>query len=163
MKYNANEIKNLINGANEVEIYKYSDRTHRLHTDFIMSVDCDEIDSLPFDGQGEIDVDVEVMDAERYNETICANSSLEFSDMYEDGDKVAVIVVRTWNTFDVVFQSDDSSNSKGFNTSFEYCKNYIEMNNGTNESYFENYKGGYVQIVCNETEEVVFETEIPKL
>lgn len=66
-------------------------------------------------------------------------------------------------TYDVVFNDDTDSNSKGFNTSFEYCKNYIEMNNGTNESYFEDYKGGYVQIVCNETEEVVFETEIPKL
>lgn len=66
-------------------------------------------------------------------------------------------------TYDVVFNDDADSNSKGFNTSFEYCKNYIEMNNGTNESYFEDYKGGYVQIVCNETEEVVFETEIPKL
>ena len=160
MKYNANEIKNLINGANEVEIYKYSDRTHRLHTDFITSVDCDDIDSLPFDGQGEIDVDVEVMDAERYNETICANSSLEFSDMYEDGDKVAVIVVRTWNTFDVVFQSDDSSNSKGFNATRQYCEDYIRMYNGTNESYFEDYKGGTVQIVCNETEEVVYEEEV---
>ena len=160
MKYNANEIKNLINGANEVEIYKYRDRTHRLHTDFITSVDCDDIDSLPFDGQGEIDVDVEVMDAERYNETICANGCLEFADMYEDGDKVAVIVVRTWNTFDVVFQSDDSSNSKGFNATRQYCEDYIRMYNGTNESYFEDYKGGTVQIVCNETEEVVYEEEV---
>ena len=94
MKYNANEIKSMIYGANEVEIYKYSDNTHRLHTDYIKSVDCDNIDNLPFDAQGEIDVDVEVMNAERYNETICANSCMEFSDIYEDTDKVAVIVIR---------------------------------------------------------------------
>ena len=63
-------------------------------------------------------------------------------------------------TYDVVFQSDDSSNSKGFNSSVEDCKDYIRMYNGTNESYFEDYKGGTVQVVCNETEEVVYETEV---
>lgn len=60
----------------------------------------------------------------------------------------------------MVFQSDDSSNSKGFDSTFDYCKDYIRMYNGTNESYFEDYKGGTVQIVCNETEEVVYEEDV---
>lgn len=63
-------------------------------------------------------------------------------------------------TYDVVFNDDTDSNSKGFNSSFDYCKDYIRMYNGTNESYFEDYKGGSVQIVCNETEEVVYEEAV---
>lgn len=47
-------------------------------------------------------------------------------------------------TYDVHFNDANDSNSKGFNESFEYCKNYIETYNGTNESYFEDYKGGIV-------------------
>lgn len=34
------------------------------------------------------------------------------------------------------------------------------MNNGSNHSYFADYKGGSVSIKCNETKETVFETEI---
>jgi len=61
-------------------------------------------------------------------------------------------------TFNVVFNSEDSSNDKGFEQSLEYCQNYIKNYNGTNESYFQDYKGGMVSIICNETSEVVFET-----
>nr|DAI10634.1 MAG TPA: hypothetical protein [Caudoviricetes sp.] len=61
-------------------------------------------------------------------------------------------------TYDVHFNDANDSNSKGFNESLDFCKNYIESYNGTNESYFEDYKGGTVSIVCNETgEEVYFE------
>ena len=63
-------------------------------------------------------------------------------------------------TYDVHFNDATDSNSKGFNESFEYCKNYIETYNGTNESYFEDYKGGIVSIVCNETGEEVYSEDI---
>ena len=63
-------------------------------------------------------------------------------------------------TYDVVFNDDTDSNSKGFNSSFDYCKDYIRMYNGTKESYFEDYKGATAQIVCNETEEVVYEEDV---
>lgn len=63
-------------------------------------------------------------------------------------------------TYDVVFNDDSNSNAKGFKATAEYCKNYIESNNGTKTSYFEDYKGGSVSVVCNETEEVIFETEV---
>jgi len=63
-------------------------------------------------------------------------------------------------TYDIFFHSNESSNNKGFNYSLDEAKSYVELNNGTNNSYFQDYKGGLVQIVCNETEEVIFETEI---
>lgn len=64
------------------------------------------------------------------------------------------------STYDIVFNSNTSSNAKGFKKSIEECQKYIAMHNGTNTSYFEDYKGGSVSIVCNETEEVVFEAEV---
>jgi hypothetical protein len=63
-------------------------------------------------------------------------------------------------TYDVHFNDSADSNSKGFQADFDFCKNYIEQNNGTNHSYFEDYKGGTVSIVCNETGETVFETNV---
>lgn len=63
-------------------------------------------------------------------------------------------------TYDVIFQSDDSSNSKGFHGTIAECMGYIFIFNGTNESYFEDYKGGVVQIVCNETGDVVYEEQV---
>lgn len=161
MKYTLSEIKDIVKSATEVEIYKYSDNTYRLHSDFIESVDIVSIEELPFDGQGLIDADIELMDEERYNDTICANTDIEYSDMYDEADKVAVIVVRTWNTFDVVFNSANSSNEKGFRETRQYCIDYIKQYNGTSESYFQDYKGGTVQVVCNETGEGVY-SEIVK-
>lgn len=133
------------------ELYKYTDSTKRIHTDTVESLDQD-IDKLPYDENGEVDVDIQEMDKEEYSHSILANSCVAWDDIFEDDDKVLVIVVREWRSYDVVFQSDDSS--------FDYCKDYIRMYNGTNESYFEDYKGGTVQIVCNETEEVVYEEEV---
>jgi len=59
-------------------------------------------------------------------------------------------------TYDVHFNSETDSNSKGFKETLDYCKDYIEANNGTNESYFEDYKNGIVSIVCNETGEEIY-------
>ena len=64
------------------------------------------------------------------------------------------------NTYDIFFNDSENSNNKGFSISLEDAKNYIERNNGTNESYFADYKGGTVSIICNETQESVFETEV---
>lgn len=63
-------------------------------------------------------------------------------------------------TYDVVFNDATDSNSKGFKESFEYCKDYINTHNGSNHSYFADYKSGIVSVVCNETEETVFEEEV---
>jgi len=63
-------------------------------------------------------------------------------------------------TYDVHFNDDSNSNSKGYQTDYDYCKEYIDRNNGTNNSYFSDYKGGIVSIVCNETGETIYEEDI---
>ena len=67
---------------------------------------------------------------------------------------------RGTKTYDVIFNDDTASNSKGFKASAKYCRDYIEMYNGTNESYFEDYKGGTVSVVCDETGETNYSTEV---
>jgi len=69
-------------------------------------------------------------------------------------------MLQTISTFDIVFNNEENSNSKGFKESVEYCQNYINMHNGTNHSYFADYKGGTVSIVCNETGKTKFETAV---
>lgn len=61
-------------------------------------------------------------------------------------------------TYDIFFNDNKNSNNLGFKSTLGYCMDYIEIHNGTNHSYFQDYKGGRVSIVCNETEEKVFET-----
>lgn len=63
-------------------------------------------------------------------------------------------------TYDIRFADDSDSNSKGFKCSLSFCINYVETYNGTSESYFADYKGGTVSIVCNETGEEVYATTI---
>ena len=60
-------------------------------------------------------------------------------------------------TYDVHFNDDYDSNNKGMTATLEECKDYIRYNNGTDHSYFADYKGGIVSIVCNETGETVYE------
>ena len=63
-------------------------------------------------------------------------------------------------TYDVVFNDDTSSNSKGFHESLQYCKDYIAANNGTDRSYFVDYRGGTVSVICNETGEDMYDEEV---
>ncbi len=63
-------------------------------------------------------------------------------------------------TCDVVFDDNENSNAKGFKKSLEYCKSYIDQYNGTNESYFKDYKGGTVSIVKNVSGLNVYSTTV---
>ena len=63
-------------------------------------------------------------------------------------------------TYDVHFNDGENSNSKGFEMTIDQAKDYIESNNGTDESYFADYKGGTVSIVDNETGETIYEEQI---
>jgi len=63
-------------------------------------------------------------------------------------------------TYDIHFNDSENSNNKGFKKSLLFCLNYVEENNGTNNSYFADYKGGNVSVVCNETGRVAFTTEV---
>ena len=60
-------------------------------------------------------------------------------------------------TYNIVFNDEQNSNDKGFELSFDECKDYIETHNGSNYSYFGDYKGGTVSIIDNETGEAVYE------
>jgi hypothetical protein len=64
----------------------------------------------------------------------------------------------TKKTYDVHFNDDRDSNNKGFEATIAYCKHYIKQNNGTNTSYFKDYKGGTVSVVCNQTGETKYVT-----
>lgn len=58
------------------------------------------------------------------------------------------------------FNDSNDSNSKGFEMTIEDAKAYITSNNGTNNSYFSDYKGGTVSVVCNQDGETVYEEEV---
>lgn len=66
----------------------------------------------------------------------------------------------TMKTYDVIFNDDQDSNNKGFEYSLQEAKDYIRFYNGTNESYFEDYKGGSVAVVCNQTGKTVYQEEV---
>ena len=64
-------------------------------------------------------------------------------------------------TYDIHFNDSSSSNSKGFEMTIEDARAYITTsNNGTNNSYFADYKGGTVSAVCNQDGEVAYKEEI---
>jgi hypothetical protein len=63
-------------------------------------------------------------------------------------------------TYDVIFNDSENSDSKGFEATSEFCRKYIDSNNGTNESYFADYIGGTVCIKCNQTGDEFFETKV---
>ena len=97
MKHNKEELKDLCKEAAGIEVYKYTDNSRRVHTDFVKYIgngnfNETELDELPYDDNGEADVDVFLMDNDEYNRTIYANTG-EHSDM-EPGEKMAVVVAR---------------------------------------------------------------------
>ena len=63
-------------------------------------------------------------------------------------------------TFDIHFNNSESSNNKGFKETEEFCRDYIKIHNGTDFSYFKDYKCGIVSIICNETGETVYTEEV---
>ena len=71
-----------------VEVFESKNNRRSFHTDQIQALD-DSMYSLSDEA-----IDYELMDKEDYNRTICANSSISFSDAYEDDDIVLVILVQ---------------------------------------------------------------------
>ena len=63
-------------------------------------------------------------------------------------------------TYDVHFNDETASNNEGFKQSYGFCMDFIKMWNFTHHSYFGDYVGGVVSIVCNETGETVYEEEV---
>lgn len=65
-------------------------------------------------------------------------------------------------TYDVHFNDSGNSNNKGFKESELFCREYImNHNNGTEKgSYFSEYQGGIVSVVCNATGETIYSEDI---
>lgn len=79
----------------EVEVYVYSDKTERLHSDFIENVDEVCREELYMDCEA---ADYELMGEDDYNRTVLANTCMQFSDCNDPGDKILVVVLPWgWN------------------------------------------------------------------
>jgi hypothetical protein len=76
------------------------------------------------------------------------------------GGKIVKEFIESQYDYDVVFNDLHTTMSKGFAYSYDKAADYIDSNNGTNESYFANFKGGTASIVCNQTGVTVFQTEV---
>lgn len=57
-------------------------------------------------------------------------------------------------TYDIVFNDRFDSNSKGIHGTEQGCRDWIKNNRTT---YFGDYVGGTVSIVCSQTGEIVYE------
>lgn len=58
-------------------------------------------------------------------------------------------------TYDVQFHNENYSNSKGFEMTFQQALDYINNADRTT-SYWPDYRGGVVQIVCNQTGQTTY-------
>lgn len=65
-------------------------------------------------------------------------------------------------TYDVVFDTATMSDNEGYHLGRQAALDYVEMNNGWSQAdgYFKSYKGGTVRVICNETEDTIFETTV---
>jgi hypothetical protein len=71
------------------------------------------------------------------------------------GENAKKLLAQESLTYDIHFNNDENSNNMGFAKSFTECEQFIAQHNGTNHSYFADYKGGVVSILCNETGEEI--------
>lgn len=79
----------------DYEVYCYTGRSHRIHTDFIDNIN--EVYSLSEYEDKKV-LYYSIMDEEEYNATILAKDGLYFNDIYSSGDKILVIMLaEDWN------------------------------------------------------------------
>lgn len=129
------------NNYDACEVYAYTDKSHRLHSDYIVNID--EVENYDTFKNREV-LDYEIMDENRYNETILANSgeSADFEMFYGNKNaKVLIIVIsENWRTENdsedtAVFESKRRMaeiliSLPGFNGNKnvdELCKSYTEQ------------------------------------
>ncbi len=98
MKYKKQEIIERTKDAALNETYILTGNGHGIHTDNLKYVgpwtfDIQEIESLPYDVNGEVDVDIKIMDKEEYESTVLANSCEHWPDDLTNDDKIAVIII----------------------------------------------------------------------
>ena len=71
-----------------------------------------------------------------------------------------VKLYQVMKTYDVIFNDSFDSNSKGIHGSIEECMNWIDNNRSDKSTYFGDYVGGTVSIVCEQTGKTVYEETI---
>lgn len=154
--YTLDELKEVVKNATDVELYQFKDNDLRIHTDTVVAMDSNVIEQL-FEFVDEIEAEVELMDKERYSATLLANCGIEWDELFDDDDIVAVIVTPT---YDVEFNDDESTDTHGMRTTKSEARWYIQRHNGTDIGYFADYKGGDVCVVCRQTGETFYHEEI---
>ena len=100
MKQNKQQIIDETKQAAMIEVYRLTGLGRGIHTDNLEYIgygefDSREIDTLPLDENGEVDVDINLMGKEEYESTVLANSSEEWPTDLSDTDKIAVIIVKS--------------------------------------------------------------------
>ncbi|MDY5353337.1 MAG: hypothetical protein SPG69_04815 [Bacteroides pyogenes] len=63
-------------------------------------------------------------------------------------------------TYDVVFNDSFDSNSKNIHGTIEECRDWIKKNRNDKSTYFGDYVGGTVSIICEQSGETVYEETI---
>lgn len=63
-------------------------------------------------------------------------------------------------TYDVQFDDDTDSNSLGINGTYQECIDWIDCNRHDKSTYFGDYVGGTVSVVCVESGEFIYSEEI---
>ena len=113
------KVKDIISKYGEgktVEVYAYADRSHRLHSDYITNVDGEYSEDLYLDKEA---ADYEIMEEGRYNDTVLANTSMYFSDIFDADDKVLVIVLpENWEAVISAHDRYDKENTKRVSLKF---------------------------------------------
>lgn len=97
------KVKDIIESEKEnfdtFEVWQYTDRTHRLHTDFIKNVD--EIYSMSILKNIPV-YNYEIMDEDEYSSTILINSDspADFEEWYDNKDTKVLVIMLDW-TIDI--------------------------------------------------------------
>lgn len=102
-----------------VEFYsfdKFAPNTNEIFGEYIHGLE-DDLD-LYLDSNGEITCDITIMDEDDYNRHILNACPLEFKDCYNEGDKVAVVLVSPERfTVQLRIGDDDGNNVLGWSSS----------------------------------------------
>lgn len=96
--YTKQEIIEATKDAALIETYVLTGLGRGIHTDNLKYVgtstfDIQEIENLPFDEDGKVEANINLMDKEEYERTVLANSSEEWPTDLTPTDKIAVIIV----------------------------------------------------------------------
>lgn len=100
LTYTKQEIIDKTANAALIETYELTGLGRGIHTDNLRYIgtgtfDNQEIENLPYNEYGEVEVDIRIMDKEDYSSTVIANSCEEWPEDLSDDDTIAVIIVKS--------------------------------------------------------------------